>query len=174
MNKKLYRYTLSGILFTSILGTLSHFLYGWSGNNPYVGLFTPVNESVWEHMKLLFFPMLLYFLFEKLMLGNYPPSLSCCNAVSLLTGTFLIPVVFYTYTGILGFHLAPLDIATFYISVIAAFLLRHALCARLHAQKKKISKTRCLWLTALVLLIFLCFLIFTSCPPDIGLFRIPS
>ncbi len=65
MNKKIFRYTLSGILFTSILGTLSHFLYGWSGSRVLVGLFAPVNESVWEHMKLLFFPMLLYFVFES-------------------------------------------------------------------------------------------------------------
>ena len=145
---------LSGILFTSILGTLSHFLYEWSGGNLYVGFFAPVNESVWEHMKLLFFPMLLYF----------------TNAIAVLTGSFLIPVLFYTYTGILGRHLAPLDIAIFYISVFLAFLLRF----RLSVSGKKISKTHCLWLTALTLLIFLCFLIFTYRPPDIGLFRIPA
>lgn len=52
-----------GILFVLVTGTLSHFLYDWSGRLPVVGLFAPVNESVWEHMKLLFFPMLLYALF---------------------------------------------------------------------------------------------------------------
>ncbi len=170
MKKKSFRCALSGILFTSILGTLSHFLYEWSGSNPYVGLFSPVNESVWEHMKLLFFPMLLYFVFEKLMLENYPPSLPCINAAALLMGTFLIPVIFYTYTGILGFHLTPLDIAVFYVSVTAAFLLRYFLSL----SGKKISKIHCLWLTALILLIFICFLIFTLCPPDIGLFRAPA
>lgn len=168
MQKRLFRCTLSGILFTSILGTLSHFLYKWSGNNLYVGLFTPVNESTWEHMKLLFFPMLIYFIFEKLMLEKYPPSLFCANIIALFIGTILIPVIFYTYTGTLGFHLAPLDIATFYVSVIAAFLLRYYLF------KKKISKIHCQWLTAAVLLILICFLIFTSCPPDIGLFRVPA
>lgn len=170
MKKKLSRYALSGILFTSVLGTLSHFLYEWSDNNLYIGLFSPVNESVWEHMKLLFFPMLLYFVFEKLMLENISPSRFCHNAIALLTGTFLIPVLFYTYTGILGFHLTPLDIAVFYISVAAAFLLRYFLSA----SGKKISRIHCLWLTALILLIFICFLIFTSCPPDIGLFQIPA
>ncbi len=170
MKRKLYRCALSGILFTSIAGTLSHFLYEWSGFNPYIGLFAPVSESVWEHMKLLFFPMLLYFVFEKLMMENYPPSLPCDNAAALLAGTFLIPVLFYTYTGILGFHLMPADIAVFYISVAAAFLLRYLLSA----SGKKISRIHCLWLTALILLIFICFLIFTFCPPDIGLFHIPA
>ncbi len=165
--KKLYRYTISGILFTSILGSLSHFFYTWSGNNPYIGLFAPVNESVWEHMKLLFFPMLLYFLFEKLMMENYPPSLPSRNVLALLFGVLLIPVLYYTYTGVLGFHLISLDIAVFYLSVVFGFLLRHALPAA-----KKISTPCRLWLTALAALIFLCFLIFTWRPPSLGLFQV--
>lgn len=45
-------------IIVSVIGTLAHFVYDWSGQNSFVGLFTPVNESTWEHMKLLFFPML--------------------------------------------------------------------------------------------------------------------
>lgn len=168
MQNKLTHYNLSGILFTSILGTLSHFLYEWSGNNPYVGLFTPVNESVWEHMKLLFFPMLLYFVFERIMLEKYPTALSCANAGAVLIGTFLIPTFFYTYSGILGTHYAVLDIAIFYISVILAFVIRYLL------TQKRISKMHCRWLSAAVLLILVCFLIFTFSPPDLGIFRIPA
>ena len=168
MQKKLLRYTISGILFTSILGTLAHFLYKWSGQNPYVGLFTPVSESIWEHMKLLFFPMLLYFVFEKFMLEEYPSSLACANAAALLIGTFSIPVIFYTYTGILGTHYPALDIATFYLSVILAFTVRYLL------TKKRISKLHCQWLTAAVLLILVCFLIFTFSPPSLGLFQAPA
>ena len=45
-------------IFISVLGVLLHFTYEWSGNNPIVGLFSATNESTWEHLKLLFFPML--------------------------------------------------------------------------------------------------------------------
>lgn len=48
--------TIVGILFVSVLGVLMHFVYEWSGSNRFVGLFAPINESTWEHMKLLFFP----------------------------------------------------------------------------------------------------------------------
>lgn len=58
--KKLKLATVIGIIFVLITGSLAHFVYEWSGNNALAGLFTPVNESVWEHMKLVFFPMLLY------------------------------------------------------------------------------------------------------------------
>ena len=58
--KELKSYTIAGIFFVLILGCLSHFFYEWSSNNFIVGLFAPVSESTWEHMKLIFFPMLLY------------------------------------------------------------------------------------------------------------------
>ena len=59
-NKRLYISTIIGTIFVSAAGTLLHFVYGWTGNHFIVGLFAPVNESTWEHMKLLYFPMLLY------------------------------------------------------------------------------------------------------------------
>lgn len=60
-NKKFYkRYIVTGFLFVGILGTLFHFVYDWCRLARLIGLFVPVNESTWEHMKLLFFPMLIY------------------------------------------------------------------------------------------------------------------
>ena len=58
--KQLKAYTIVGFFFVLILGTLFHFLYEWTNQCYIVGFFAPVSESVWEHMKLLFFPMLLY------------------------------------------------------------------------------------------------------------------
>lgn len=66
MQKKLLAFIIIGVLVTSVLGTLFHFTYDWSGQNFLVGLFTPVSESTWEHMKLLFFPMLLYGILARL------------------------------------------------------------------------------------------------------------
>ena len=42
-----------------ILGTILHFTYEISLNNTFVGIFSATNESVWEHLKLIFYPMLL-------------------------------------------------------------------------------------------------------------------
>ena len=112
---------LSGILFTSILGTLSHFLYEWSGGNLYVGFFAPVNESVWEHMKLIFFPMLFYSLILFVKLKTEYPCIISSVCFGILTGTFLIPVLFYAYTCLLGKNVFLLDLATFVLSAAAAF-----------------------------------------------------
>ncbi len=99
--KYLKRYAIIGIFFVLITGTLAHFLYDWSGNNYIVGLFTPINESIWEHMKLLFF--------------------------GIIIGTLLIPIFFYAYTSILGKDTFILDIGTFILSIIIAFWLSYKL-----------------------------------------------
>lgn len=167
MSKKLFYYTLTGIFFTAIAGTLFHFIYEWSNENFFIGLISPINESTWEHMKMLFFPMLFYFILENFKLKKYFPSFSCCNAAALLIGTFSIPVIFYTYTGILGTNYLALDIAVFYVSILIAFISRCLLI------KRGISRIHCRWLETSVLLLFACFVIFTLHPPDIGLFQVP-
>ena len=99
---RLQSYIIAGILFVLAAGTLSHFLYGWTGNNFIIGLFTPVNESVWEHMKLIFFPMLFYSIFASANLKADYPYIASSLCFSILIGTLLIPVLFYAYTYILG------------------------------------------------------------------------
>lgn len=46
------------------IGTLWHFVYDWTGDNHFIGFFFPVNESTWEHLKLIFFPALIYSVIE--------------------------------------------------------------------------------------------------------------
>ena len=52
-----------GIFVTFLLSILSHFLYNWFPNTFFSILF-PVNESIWEHMKLIVTPTILFALLE--------------------------------------------------------------------------------------------------------------
>lgn len=167
-HKKLLFSSLTGCVFVSALGSLMHFVYHWSGNYFLVGLIAPVNESTWEHMKLLFFPLLLYNALECLFLKKTYAKLLKADAVGLLSGTLLIPVIFYTYTGILGFHTLLLDILTFLASVLLSFYIRLKILLSCHFKRQTIT------LLIFVLALGACFLIFTYYPPGIGLFRIPS
>ena len=47
---------LVSFVIASALGVLFHFMYEWTGENAIAGLFFPINESTWEHLKLIFFP----------------------------------------------------------------------------------------------------------------------
>ena len=125
MQKSLKIYFTIGAIITSLLGTLGHFAYEWSGNNPIVGFFTSLDESVWEHIKLLFFPMLLVgsFLINSLK-EKYPAVLPGILAGNL-AGCILIPVIYYTYSGILGRNISWIDISIYYICVSIAFSIAY-------------------------------------------------
>ena len=163
------RYTAAGILFTAVLGTLTHFCYQWSGENPLLALVVPVSESTWEHMKMLFFPMLLWSLLESALLRKKYPDLFWADAAGILTGLLLIPAIFYTYSGILGRTWMIADILLFYVSILAGFLVRSRLARR--RNRPGISR----WILLGALLAFLAaFFLFTWNPPAFGIFRIPG
>jgi hypothetical protein len=164
----LKRHTIIGIFFVLSVGSLAHFLYDWSGNNPIVGLFTPVNESVWEHMKLLFFPMLLYSLAMILKFQQKYPCITSALCFGILIGTILIPIFYYSYTYLLGKNIFILDISTFILSIVIAFLCsyRLTLSCRLESYKSL--------LCILAGLLFIFFFLFTYFPPNTTIFQDPT
>ena len=157
-----------GAIFVAVIGSLAHFVYNWSGNNRVVGFFTPINESVWEHTKLLFFPMLIYSL---LLVYKYKEYCSCIIpslCFGILSGTLLIPIFFYAYTSILGKNFLILDIIIFILSVILAFYCSYNFI--LSCSLKPCTLLLCILVCAL----FICFIIFTYHPPNIKIFDDPT
>ena len=72
MYKKLRRWEIAGFLLTGIAGPLLHFAYVWSEESRDAAAFSSVNESTWEHMKLLFVPVFLFTLVEMAaLMGRY-------------------------------------------------------------------------------------------------------
>jgi hypothetical protein len=84
-----------------VAGVLLHFVYGWSGRNALIGLVSPVNESVWEHTKLLVIPVVAVGAAEVILLRDLRRVAWAVLTESLL-GALAIIAVFYTYTGALG------------------------------------------------------------------------
>lgn len=65
-SKKVLIYEIIGTAFIIFLGSAFHFTYELSGRLAVVGAFSAVNESVWEHLKLAFWPSLIWLLIEYL------------------------------------------------------------------------------------------------------------
>lgn len=166
--KHLKQYTIIGILFVSIMGSLAHFLYDWSKNNDIVGLFTPINESIWEHIKLLFFPMLIY---SIIMMIKFRKEYSCITSAlcfGILAGALLIPLFFYAYTYILGTNVLVLDISIFILSIVIAFWLSYKFT--LSCRLESYTALLCIC----VIILFVCFLVFTYHPPGAAIFQDPT
>ena len=116
-----------GIVFSVIVGTLAHFVYEWTGKNPIAAIFFPIDESVWEHVKFLFFPTLLYGLFLIKKWKEAYPCIVPSVPVGIVIGSLSIPAFFYFYTAILGTHVLVLDILIFIVSVILCFWIIYKL-----------------------------------------------
>lgn len=168
MKNELKIYQIAGILFTVILGTLLHFVYEWSGNRPIAALVSPINESVWEHLKLLLIPMLLFSVVEYFLLGKKYPNLVMANTVGLIIGLVTIVVLYYTYSGIIGTNFLILDILIFIFSTILAFYLGYRFTVN-----QKFSTFMPETGLAILFLIFAIFILFTFSPPIINLFKDP-
>ncbi len=166
--KQLKYFTIIGIIFVLITGSLAHFLYDWTNHNFTIGLFTPINESVWEHMKLLFFPMLIYLSVTSHKLKTNYPCISSSLCFGILLGTLLIPISFYGYTCIFKKDIFILDIGTFILSTIISFIAAYKFT--LSCKLKPYS----FLLYSLVAILFVCFVLFTLQPPDLEIFDVPD
>lgn len=166
--KPITRSTIFSILFTCIAGCLLHFVYEWSGNSWITAWFSPINESTWEHLKLLFFPAMLVSILESLFLRQFYPGLLFYRFWGICAGLAAIVVLFYSYTGILGFHLLWTDIACFILGVLTAFLL--SLRQTLKNPKRHTGTVAAV---SGFLVLTACFVFFSFWQPAIGLFTAP-
>ena len=107
---------LLGFAFTSFFGTLLHFLYDFTNSSVFAAPFSGVNESTWEHMKLLFFPALIFALIEWLFIGKSDKSFWCVKLWGIIIGLSAIPVLFYTINGAFGKTPDWLNITIFFVS----------------------------------------------------------
>lgn len=160
------RFTIFSIIFTTILGVILHFTYEWSNGNLIIASFSAVNESTWEHLKLLFFPMLITTIIGYFFIGKNNSSFLCARALGILTAILFTIIFFYTYTGVLGINIDILNIASFFIAV---FLGEYV------SYKVLLSYFSCDKFASIVLLValFFYFVFFTYNPPKIGLFKDP-
>lgn len=164
---KLLKIELIVTILELILGTLLHFIYEWSGNNAIIASFSAVNESVWEHLKLVFYPMLILGLIEYYFVKNIANNYIEAKAIGTFTAISFIVISFFTYTGIIGTNFFIIYILIFIISIILGEWTSYKL------MKRKNESTIQTKILAGGILIFLlsCFIIFTYVTPQVNLFR---
>ncbi len=186
---KIRNYQIFSVIFTFILGTLLHFVFEWSGENIFVASFSAINESVWEHLKLLYFPMLLtliigyFYCINNKILGTSPiafdcdggsasyirinvPNFLCSKTVGIITSMLFTIIFFYTYSGILGKNIAVIDIASFFVATILGEYVAYKLMSSTFKCNNKIA-------VFVLIFIGICFVIFTYSAPELGIFKDP-
>ena len=159
---------MAGFVLTGILGTLLHFLFDWTGGNALAGVISAVNESIWEHMKLLFYPMVLFALVEYGVWGKQIPGFWCIKLAGILLGLGLIPLAYYGYTGIFGVSADWFNITIFFIAAGVVYRAETALPEGVWCGGCN-EKAAVAWL----LMIAAAFTVLTFVQPRIPLFQDP-
>ncbi len=164
--KNVLKYSILGFFVIAILGTLLHFAYHFLEKNLIVALFSAVNESVWEHVKIAVMPVFFWTIFEFCEMTYRPNNLWAALLVKILTIMFLIITSFYIYTYILGTHILWIDIVIFYTSILVGQILGYKV-----AVSNKIAKEKEEIFKYITLFIFILFIVFTFLPPRLDLFK---
>lgn len=115
------KWEVIGLFLVLAAGNLLHFVYEWSGRNPVVAAISGVNESTWEHMKLLAVPWFLWSVVEGVVLRRSRLAVLAARAAGLLVGLAVIPLLYYGYTGVTGENISLVNIIIFQLAVLAAF-----------------------------------------------------
>lgn len=100
-----------------VIGALSHFFYDWTRHNRIVGLFSAVNESTWEHIKIALTAAFLWAIVDGFLYGTDPNYFSA-KLVSLFIMTITIPALFYFYRLFSKKSILIVDITIFYIAIL--------------------------------------------------------
>jgi hypothetical protein len=117
MKKSTLKWELLGIVFIVIIGGALHFVFDLSGGWPPLALIAAVNESVWEHLKLGFWPALVYFLIEYRYIKKSSSNFLFAKAIGILLIPVAITVLFYAYTAFIEDMLAA-DLTIFVAAVV--------------------------------------------------------
>jgi hypothetical protein len=127
--KPLLKWELGGIAFIFFVGSALHFLFEATGYWPPAGAIAAVNESVWEHLKLTFWPALIWGLLEYRFQKEARHNFWWAKALDIYAMPITISAIFYLYTAIIGHSILAIDIATFGLAAAVGQLISYKIIA---------------------------------------------
>lgn len=191
IKEKIIKYIepLLKFIIIGLLGILLHFLYELTNESIYVSIISSINESIWEHMKIFFMSVIIMTIFEliiKLIVTNKQDikdtsDKSKYNKINIrkvnyfnrfictLIGVILIPILYYSYTGIFGENNDIVNISIFYIATLLFCVFDYKLSNNFNNTKSYKEYIGIVF----IFFIFILFIVWTFMPPHIPIFQDP-
>jgi len=165
MSRSVLKWELIGIATISILGAILHFVFDWSSQWEPLGVIAAVNESVWEHFKIGFWPALLYAIVEYPFLKKYTNNFLIAKAACVYVIPVTIAIVFYSYTSVFGQEILLVDISIFVLAIALGQLASYRILTLSQLQR---------WFNGLgvflIIILAVAFGVFTFYPPHLPIF----
>lgn len=162
---KVLKWQIASVIWVIVIGSFLHFTYELSGNSPLVGAFSAVNESVWEHLKLGYWSMILFCLIEYPFIKDYANNYFFAKAMGIFAMNLFIALFFYSYTAIIGKHLLLLDIVSYILGALIYGIVSYKI------MTKGSSKDCNIMGLSLLIIYGMLFILFTFFPPRLPIFR---
>jgi hypothetical protein len=165
MKRSALKWELIGIAVIFLLGSALHFAFELLGEWSPVGVIAAVNESVFEHLKLTFWPTMLYAAITCKLLKNSTNNFIIAKTAAVYTMPLAIIVLYYAYTTLMGIENVFIDIFIFFVAVA---------CGQLAGYRILTLTPLPVWLKwlSLVFLVILALIygLFTYYPPHVPFF----
>lgn len=155
----------AGFIWLITIGPMWHYVYEWSGHRAWVGWIAPANESVWEHLKMGYWALLLFSIAEYWLTKVRPGQFFTAKLVGtiILSGTILM--TFYSYSAFTGHSILWVDIFSYVAGAVLCQLAIH----RIYLVKNWPN-----YLNRVAGFLFIgmawLFAFYTLFPPDAGIF----
>lgn len=169
---KLKKFEIWSAVGTIVFGSLLHFAFEWSGSWKPLALFAAVNESTWEHLKLAFWPALIFAAIAYLTFAKSERNFCFAQMKKLFAMPILIVVLFYGWLAFFPDNFIY-DISIFAVAVI----LGHILAYKLETKQwfPRISSSPFVNSLSLfgIMVLLLAFSLLSYFPPKAGLWHDP-
>jgi hypothetical protein len=167
MKNKVLIWEIGGFLFVGLIGAALHFTFEMSNySSMEVAYFSAVNESTWEHLKMVFFPGLVFALIQYTYVRDAVNNYILAKVAGLVIMPLVITIGWYIYAPILGRSYYPVDLFLFYLAVFLGQWASYKLLTRAPLGKKYTQ-----YAIGTFLILFVAFSTFTFFPPNIFLFE---
>lgn len=167
MKNKLLFWEIGGFVFIGLVGAALHFTYEFSNySSNVVAYFSAVNESTWEHLKMVFFPGLIFALIEYTYVREQANNYLIAKTASLFVMPMVIVVGWYIYAPAVGHYIFAVDLSLFYLAVIVGQFVSYKLLTGPTLEKKYNN-----YAIGTFIILFAAFSLFTFFPPNIFLFE---
>ena len=120
-----------GVFIIFILSVISHFIYEWNQTSIFSILF-PVNESIWEHMKLLVTPVLIFSLFEYIIyrkkyidFNNFILSYSISIIIGIISYLILYLPIHYIFGHSTIYAIILLFVIFILIEIVSYYIMNY-------------------------------------------------
>jgi hypothetical protein len=116
MKNSIFKWELTGIAVIFLIGAAFHFTFDWLGSHPAAAAFFPVNESIFEHLKMTFWPTLIWAVFSYNFLKSKANNFFTAKAAAVIIMPLVIVILYYAYTAFTDEN-TIVDIIIFLIAV---------------------------------------------------------